>query len=119
MEKTSNVEAKANLQPPFYVREIDSRCPKNHRPLAKKDKEDSYQEPHNEASKDKNKVKSHNSSTSANQPQTQAFKKNKRGCRGDYRDHPATKVNTTEVAKKDKVLKELSHVECYTYYQKG
>ncbi len=66
MEKAGDVEAKANLQPPFYVREIDSRCPKGHRPSAKKDKEDTYQEPQNEASKNKDKAKSHSSSTSAN-----------------------------------------------------
>ncbi len=45
MEKTGNIEAKANLQPPFYVRDIDVRCPKGHHLLAKKDKEDTYWEP--------------------------------------------------------------------------
>ncbi len=70
MEKASDVEAKANLQPPFYVREIDSRCLKGHRPSVKKNKEDTYREPRDEASKDKEKAKSHNSFTSANQPQT-------------------------------------------------
>ncbi len=73
VEKAGNVEIKANLQPPFYIREIDSKCPKAHRLLAKKDKEDTYWEPRNEASnKDKDKAKSHNSS-SANQPQTQVL----------------------------------------------
>ncbi len=71
IEKVGDVKVKANLQPPFYVREIDSRCPKDHRPLAKKDKENIYREPRDEASnKDKNKAKFHNSSASANQPQT-------------------------------------------------
>ncbi len=42
VEKASDVEAKANLQPPFYVREINSKCPKSHRPLAKKDKKNTY-----------------------------------------------------------------------------
>ncbi len=70
VEKEDDVEVKANLQPPFYVREIDSRYPKDHRPLAKKDKEDIYWEPRDEASnKNKDKAKSYNSS-SANQPQT-------------------------------------------------
>ncbi len=67
VEKVGDAK-KANLQLPFYVREIDSRCTKGHRPSAKKDKEDTYREPQNEASKDKDKTKSHSSSTSANQP---------------------------------------------------
>ncbi len=67
MEKAGNAEAKANLQPPFYVGDIDARCPKGHRPSSKKDKEDTYREPQSEAFKDKNKTKSHNSSPSANQ----------------------------------------------------
>ncbi len=121
MEKAGDAEAKTNLQPLFYVRDINTRCPKGHRPLAKKDKKDTYQEPQNEASKDKDKdkAKSHSSSTSANQPQTQAPKKDKRGCRGGHRGHPATGVNATKVAKKDKAPKDLSHIECYTCHQKG
>ncbi len=114
MEKAGDVEAKANLQPPFYVRDIDVRCPKGHRPSAKKDKEDTYWEPRDKAS-NKGKVKS-NSSASANQPQTQAPKKDK--C-GRWRDHLATGVNVTEVAKKDKASKYLSHIECYPCHQKG
>ncbi len=70
MEKAGDVEAKANLQPPFYVRDIDASCPKSHCLSAKKDKEDTYWEPQNEASKDKDKAKSHSSSNSANQPKT-------------------------------------------------
>ncbi len=118
VKKLSDVEAKANLQPPFYVRDIDARCPKGHRPLSK-NKEDTYQEPQSKVSKDKDKAKSHNS-TSANQPQTQAPKKDKRGRRGGHgRGHPATGVNATEVAKKDKVPKDMCHIECYTCHQKG
>ncbi len=83
--------------------------------MAKKDKENTYQEPQNEASKDKDKAKSHSSSTSANQLQTQALKKNKRGRRGG---HPATGVNATKVAKEDKTPKDLSHIKCYTCHQK-
>ncbi len=113
MKKAGDVEAKANLQPPFYVRNIDARYPKGHRPSTKKDKEDIYRESQNKASKDKNKAKSHNSSTSANQPQTQASKKDKRGHRGGYGGHPATGVNATKVAKKDKAPKDLSHIEWY------
>ncbi len=87
--------------------------PKSHRSSAKKNKEDTYREPRDEASnKDKDKAKSHNSS-SANQPQTQAPIKNKRGC---WRGHLITEVNATEVAKKDKdKTKDLSHVKYYTY----
>ncbi len=119
MEKAGDAEAKANLQPPFYVRDIDARCPKGHRLSAKKDKEDIYQEPQNKASKDKDKAKSHSSSTSANQPQTQAPKKDKRGCQGGHGGRSAPGVNTTEVAKKDKAPKDLSHIECYICHQKG
>ncbi len=92
MVKAGDAKAKANLQPPFYVRDIDAKCPKGHRPLVKKDKEDTYREPQNEASKYKDKAKSHNSSTSANQPQTQAPKKDKRGRRGGHGGHPAIGV---------------------------
>ncbi len=120
MKKAGDAEAKANLQPPFYVRDIDARCPKGHRPSSKKDKEDTYREPQSEASKDKNKAKSHSSSTSANQPQIQASKKDKCGRRrGHRRGHPAIGVNATKVAKKDKAPKDLSHIECYTCHQKG
>ncbi len=66
MEKAGDVEAKANLQPPFYIRDINTRCPKGYRPSAKKNKEDTYWESQNEASKDKDKVKSNNSSTLTN-----------------------------------------------------
>ncbi len=119
MEKAGDAEAKANLQPPFYVRDINARCPKGHRPSAKNDKEDTYREPQSEASKDKDKAKSHSSSTSANQPQTQAPKKDKRGRHRGHGDHPATEVNATEVAKKDKAPKDLSYIKCYTCHQKG
>ncbi len=119
VEKAGDTKAKANLPPPFYVREIDSRYPKGYRPLTKKDKEDTYREPQNEASKDKDKAKSHSSPTSANQSETQAPKKDKRGCRGGYEGHLATVVNVIEVAKKDKATKDLSHIKCYTCHQKG
>ncbi len=120
VEKAGDAEVKANLQPPFYVRDIDTRYPKGHRLSAKKDKEDTYREPQNEASKDKDKANSHSSSTSANQPQTQASKKNKRGRRGGHGGgNSATGVNATKVAKKNKAPKDLSHIECYTCHQKG
>ncbi len=113
MEKASDTEVKANLQTPFYVREIDFRYPKGHLLLAKKDKEDIYQESRNEASKDKNKAKSQTSS-STNQPQTQAPKKDKCDSRRGHGIHSSTEVNTTVIAKKDKdkALKNRSHVEC-------
>ncbi len=63
VEKAGDIEAKANLQSPFYVRDIDARCPKGHRLSAKKDKEDIYRELCNEASKDKAKSQT---SSSAN-----------------------------------------------------
>ncbi len=120
MEKAGDAKAKANLQSPFYIRKIDSRCSKNHCPLAKKDKENTYREPCNEASKDKDKAKSQTPSF-ANQLRTQAPKKNKRGCWEDHGGHPTIGVNATEVAKndKDKAPKALSHVKCYTCHQKG
>ena len=119
VENAGDAEGKTNLQPPFYVSEIDSRCPKSHRPSAKKNKEDTYPEPRNEASKDKDKNKAKSQTSSfANQPQAQTPKKDKRGRR---EGHLATGVNATEVAKKekDKAPKDLSHVECYTCHQKG
>ena len=71
VEKTVDVEAKAGLQPLFGTKKIDSRCPKGYRLLIKKDKDNTYWEYCNEASnRDKKKVKSYNSSFSANQPQT-------------------------------------------------
>ncbi len=84
--------------------------------MVKKNKEDIYREYRNETSNDKDKIKSHNSSF-ANQLQTQAPKKDKRGCWGS---HPATGINATNIAKKDKdKTKDLSHVKCYTCKQKG
>ncbi len=121
VEKAGDVEAKANLQPPFYVMDIDARYPKSHYPLSKT-KENTYRERQSEASKDKDKAKSHNYSTSANQnpPQTQASKKDKCGCQeGHGGGHPATGVNATEVVKKDQAPKNLSHIECYTCQKKG
>ncbi len=79
MKKAGDVEAKTNLQPPFYVRDMDAKYPKDYHPSGKKDKKDTYREPQNEASKDEDKAKFHSSSTSINQPQNQAPKKNKRG----------------------------------------
>ncbi len=117
MEKVGDIKAKTNLQQPFYVREINFRCSKDYRSSAKKDKEDTYWKPRNEASKNKDKAKSQTSS-SINQPQTQAPKKDKRGRQGGY---PITGVNATKVAKKDKYKapKDLSYVRCYTCHQKG
>ncbi len=116
VEKAGNAEAKANLQPPFYFKEIDSRYPKGHHPLAKK--EDTYWEPCDETSSNKNRAKSQISS-SANQPQTQAPKKEKRDYRGGHGGPLATRVNATKVAKKDedKTSKDLSHVKCYICHQ--
>ena len=61
MKKVGDIEVKANLQPPFYVREIDSRYLKNYCLSVKKDKDNANQEHWNEAfSKDKEKTKSYN-----------------------------------------------------------
>ncbi len=78
----------------------------------RKTRKNTYWEPHNEASnKDKKKAKFYNFSFT-NQPQTQALKKDKRGC---WRGYPTIAINATKVAKKDKdKAKDLSHVECYT-----
>ena len=92
VEKTGNTKAKSNLQPAFYVREIDSRCPKSHCPLVKKNKKDTYWEHHNEVFKDKEKDKSYNLSF-ANQAQIQNFKK----ChKSQQKGRPATAVNGTK-----------------------
>ncbi len=120
VEKAVNAEAKASLQPPSGTREIDSRCPKGFRPSVKKDKDEANRE-HRDRDKDKDKAKPHNPSSANSQPQTQASKKDKR--HGNHRGgHPATEVNATEIAKKDKdkdKAKDLSHIKCYTYKQKG
>ncbi len=60
VEKTRDIKVKANLQSPFYVRKIDTKCPKGHCLLVKKDKENTYQKYHDKASKDKKNAKSHN-----------------------------------------------------------
>ena len=56
VEKTGDVEAKANLQPPFYIRKIDFKYPKGYCLLPKKDKEDTYWVHRNKTS-NKNKEK--------------------------------------------------------------
>ena len=76
-----------------------------------KDKDNAYREYRNEASnKDKKKAKSHPLS-SANQSQTQDSKKD--NYYGGWQGHPATGVNATKVAKKNKdKAKNLSHIKC-------
>ncbi len=117
MKKAGYVEAKANLQPPFYVGEIDCRCLKDHYLLVKKDKDNANQEYRNKTfNKDKKKAKSHNPS-SANQPQIKVFKEYQRSWQGV---HSTTRVNAIEVAKKDKdKVKDLSYVKYYTCKLKG
>ena len=117
MKKAVNVKAKAGLQPHSMIKELDSKCPKRRRPSVKKDKNDTYWEHRNKASKDKKKAKSHPLS-SANQPQTQVLKKDKR--HKSWRGHLATGVNAIEVAKKNKdKIKDLSHIKCYTCKQRS
>ena len=75
VEKAGDRESKTNLQPPFYIREIDLKCPKSYCLLNKKDKGDANLEHCNETSNNnKKKVKSHNPSFT-NQLQAQASKK--------------------------------------------
>ena len=63
VEKTRDIEAKANLQLPFYIRKIDSKCLKGYCPSVKKDKKDANWEYRNEASsKNKEKAKFYNPS---------------------------------------------------------
>ncbi len=116
LEKAVDIEARTNLQSLSGTREINFRCLKGYRLLVKKDKDDTNWEHRDKAPKDK--VKSHNFS-SANQPQTQASKKDRyqKNWRGG---HPATKVNTIKVVKKeiDKTM-DLSHIKCYICKQKG
>ncbi len=117
VEKAINVEAKASLQSSSETREIDCKCPKGYRPLVKKD--DINWEHQDEASnKNKDKAKSHNF-FSTNQPQTQAFKKDKY-YESHWRGHSITRVNATKVAKKDKdKAKDLGHIEYHTCKQKS
>ena len=96
VEKTGDAKAKANLQPPFYIQEIDVRSPKGHRLLSKKDKENTQWKYRNEAPKDK--AKSQTSATT-NQLQTQDSKKRHGGRQGNCL---ATGVNTTKTVKKKK-----------------
>ncbi len=108
VEKTVDVEVKAKLQPPSRTREIDFKCSRGYKSLVKKDKDDANREHRDGTPKDK--TKSQNFS-STNQHQTQAPKKVK--C-DRWGGHPATRINVTKVAKKDKdKAKDLSHVECY------
>ncbi len=111
IKKTGDAKTKANLQPLFYIKEIDVRYPKGHYLSVKKDIEDIYHKYCDETFKDKKKAKSYNSSFT-NQPQTQAPKKGKHDCR---ERHLAIGVDATKVTKKDKNKpKDLSHVKCYT-----
>ncbi len=74
VEKTVNAEAKTSLQLPSGTREIYSKCPKSYRPSAKKGKDEVTREYWHG-----NKAKFHNPcSTNTSQPQTQAFKNDKR-----------------------------------------
>ena len=117
VEKAVDAKAKTGFQPHSIIREIDSRCPKEYRPSVKKNKNDAYRKHRDKVSKDKEKAKSHLLS-SANQPQNQASKNNKR--HGSRRTHLATRVNAIEVAKKDKdKAKNLSHIKCCICKQKG
>ncbi len=61
--KASDAKAKANLQPPCYVRQIDSKCPRGYCPSVKINKNNTYWKYRNEAfNKNKVKAKSYNPS---------------------------------------------------------
>lgn len=118
VEKTVNVEVNASLQLFSRTREIDSKYPKDHKLLAKKDKNDANQK-YWDRDKDISKAKSHKPSFIYNQPQIQAPKNNKyqKSCRGG---NLATGINATKVAKKNKnKAKDLSYIKYYTYKQKS
>ena len=116
VEKAVNVKVKASLQPLSKTKEINSRYSKSYRPSTKKNKNNASRGHCNKTfTNDKDKAKSHNSSI-VNQPQTQASKKDKRGC---WESYLATEVNITKIAKKNKEKdKDLSYVKCYTCKQK-
>lgn len=59
VEKAVDEEVKTDLQPPSRTKEINSRCPKRHRPSAKKHKDDANWK-YRDGDKDKDKTKSHN-----------------------------------------------------------
>ena len=73
IKKVVNIEAKVGLQLSSGTRKIDSKCAKVYGPFVKKVKENAYWEHYNKAfNRNKEKTKSHNPSSSANQPPTQA-----------------------------------------------
>ena len=112
VEKAINAEVKTSLQLLSKTKEINYRYPKGYQPSAKKNKDNASQKHCNKASnKDKDKAKFHNFSF-VNQSQTQASKKDKRGC---HRSYPTTRVNAIKVAKKDKY--KTNYVKYHTYKQ--
>lgn len=113
IEKTVKAEAKAVLQLVSEIRKIDSWCSWGDRLLMKKDKE------HETSRNDK--TKSHSPPANINQTQIQASNKDKR--QESQRVHLVTKVNITEIFKKDKDKnkdkKDLSHIEYHACRQKS
>ncbi len=65
VEKAIDIELEANLQPFCGTKEIDSRCPKDYRPSAKKYKDKAIREYWD---RNKDKAKSHNLSFTNSQP---------------------------------------------------
>lgn len=116
VKKANNVEAKTNLQPSFFVKEIDFSYLNYHRLLVKKEKNNVYWKYCNKTfNKDKKKAKSHNLSF-ANQPLTQPSKKYQ-GWRGS---HLIIGINANNIANNHQnMAKDLSHVNCYIYKLKG
>lgn len=89
-------------------------------PLVQKDKKDAYWEQRNETSnRDKKKAQFYNPFSFANQPWIWAFNSKKRQ-KSRQISHLAIGINVTKVTKKNKDnAKDLSHIEYYTYKQKG
>ena len=80
VEKTRDVETKANLQLLFGTRKINSRYLRAHRLLVKKNKDNANRE-HRDRDKNKDKTKFHNLSSTNSQLYAQVSQKNK------YRSH--------------------------------
>lgn len=116
IRKTIDVKIKTSLKSLFQTWEINSRYPKDNRPLAKKILDNANWE-NKDGNKDK--AKFHNPSSTNSQPQAQVSKKNKH-YRSRQEGYPAIWVNVIKVAKKNKdTTKDLSYIECDTSKQKG
>ena len=122
VDKTVDAEAKASLQAPSGTREMDSRCPRGQRPTKKEDKDSRDYEKNKSSQNPPTNTSSSGTQSSPAQPKKE---QNSRSCRREPRQQsqgqntPTTGVNATAVRKdKDKDIKDLSNIECYTCKQK-